>query len=421
MNLAMVNGELLPVPPVLGGAIEHTLFETVRSLGRSGMSVISAWARELDGIDLDPASTFYHVDLQEQEQRVLRALSGNLPAGLEDGVAARAFYYLNGVSDLLSQLDPDVIQVHNRPDFMPFLLRQFPQKRHILYMHNDPGYWEEKLRVSVAGIHKLVFVSRFLAQDFIRKFPNQASKAVVVYNSVDTNRWHPRLKTDSRTNAVRQQYNLPEGRTVLFVGRTVAPKGIQCLLPAMDLVRRSMPGVKLVIAGSPMFGAVHSNSFLEELKKIAGLMGDTVVFTGYVERDQTPYLYAAADVVVTPSVWHEPFGKVVVEAMASGVPVVGSGFGAIPEILQDGVTGLLVRNPADVQGLAGKILDLLSDLARRKTMGMEARRRAVARFSMPVRMARLQEFYASLETGGDMQDRLMSLGNSVEPSTAVHA
>jgi len=227
-------------------------------------------------------------------------------------------------------------------------------------------------------------------------FPKPISQRRSVLPSIGMRKTREIFLAPWYTENVRREYGLSAGRTVLFVGRTVYHKGLSFLLEAVDVARRRLPGVKLVVVGSPLFGAVKRNRFLKGLEERASEMGDAVSFTGYVDHDRTPYFYAAVDVVVVPSVWGEPFGKVVTESMAAGVPVIGSRRGAIPEIVEDGVEGALVDDPGDVEALAHCIVEMLEDAEKRREMGAAARRKAVAHFATPVRLARVQAFYGSM-------------------------
>ena len=399
MKVTMVSGERVPVPPIFGGPIPQTLFETAVSIRDPELTVISRWSDALKGLEIHPAHIFYHVDIDAQRKSVKDALGDRMPAGMGYAPVAQRFYYLNGVTGLLHDIDPDVIQVHGRPDFMPYLMKQFPGKRTVLYMHSETRfvYMDGPFDAVVHDIDRLVFVSRYLSCRFISRYPACAPKVTVIHNSVDTDKWHPKVGNAEETERVRRDYGLPRGRTVLFVGRTVPGKGLHCLLDAMEVVRCKAPDAKLLVVGSPGPGTAASRPYLERLKKRASLMGDAVAFTGYVDNNQTPYLYAAADVTVVPSLYREAFGKVVAESMATGVPVIASRRGGIPELIDDGIDGLLVENPEDAESLADPIVELLEHPIHRQEMGAAARRKAVEHFASPIRLARVRAFYTSLE------------------------
>ena len=388
MKVAIVNSDLLPVPPVLGGPIEQMLFETATSLKGLDLSVISRWASEVNGATGADPGMFFHVDIGAQKDRLRRALG-------RPAVSSR-FCYVNGVADLLLALDPDLIEVHNQPGFLSFLTRQFPEKPHVLYMHNGLHPHDSSMGEAAARCRAMVFVSHYLARHFQSRHPDAADKAQVIHNSVDTEIFHPRLRNDERTNRVRERYGLCGKQTVLFVGRTVQGKGVHCLLDAIEIVARVLPDVRLLVVGSPLFGAVDDSHFLAGMRRLASSLGDTVSFAGYVDYEQIPFCYAAADVTVVPSLCEEAFGKVVIESMATGTPVIGSRRGGIPEIVTDGADGILIADPRDAGLLACRLVEMLDDPDARRELGSEARRTAVARFALQTRLDKLRQLYQAL-------------------------
>jgi glycosyltransferase involved in cell wall biosynthesis len=108
-----------------------------------------------------------------------------------------------------------------------------------------------------------------------------------------------------------------------------------------------------------------------EIERALAPLGDRVVFHGSAEPDEMPAIYAAADLLVWPAV-DEAFGMVLLEAQAAGTPVVAGGYGGVPEIVADGVSGI-VTPPGDVAAFAQGIAALLDDPVRRRAMGTAAR------------------------------------------------
>ncbi len=150
-----------------------------------------------------------------------------------------------------------------------------------------------------------------------------------------------------------------EAPTLLYAGRLEQEKGIPVLLNAL---RRLPESARLIVAGDgsrrTQYEALSASLGLEE----------RVVFAGWQDSAQLAQLYRRCSVVVVPSTWPEPFGKVGVEAMAHGRPVVAFDVGGISQWLSDGLTGTLVP-PGDVGALASAISSLLADPARRELMG----------------------------------------------------
>jgi alpha-maltose-1-phosphate synthase len=151
-------------------------------------------------------------------------------------------------------------------------------------------------------------------------------------------------------------------KAILFVGRKFAPKGGPALLEAFARVRRVHPDARLWIVSS----AAPSS------------LPDGAVFHGTLGREPLARLYARASVFALPTV-REAFGLSFVEAMAFGLPVVAPRLEAIPEIVSDGETGILVP-PRDVGALARALCELLADPGRARRLGAAGRARAAERF-----------------------------------------
>jgi glycosyltransferase involved in cell wall biosynthesis len=162
----------------------------------------------------------------------------------------------------------------------------------------------------------------------------------------------------------------PDGPTILFVGRLHQRKGVDHLLRAMPEVLERAPETKLRIAGTG-----EREAQLKALKKELGL-GEEVEFLGFVPDEDLPDLYASATVFTMPSLY-EGFGIVMIEAMASSVPVVAFATGGAPEVIEDGVNGYL----ADPETLADHLADVLEDPAGAAAMGQRGRQLVEERYS----------------------------------------
>ena len=167
-------------------------------------------------------------------------------------------------------------------------------------------------------------------------------------------------------------------RRVLYVGRverTSRWKGLQVLVDALPRLREVVPGVGLDVVGD--------GDDVEALQEQARRLGvaDLVTWHGRVAHEDLPEHYRRAGVTVLPSLTEaESFGMTLVEAMASGCPVVGSDVGGIPFVVRDGVDGLLVR-PGDAQALADALAEVLTDATRAEDLGTAGRDAALERWA----------------------------------------
>jgi glycosyltransferase involved in cell wall biosynthesis len=204
----------------------------------------------------------------------------------------------------------------------------------------------------------VIAVSGFTAET-IRRFLSIPSQALrVVRNGIDS-----RAFEGGDPARFRESFPSLGDKTVLYVGRLERSKGLHYLIPAFARVLAMVPDATLAIVGK------GSDSYVRELKLSAKSAGvsDKVAFTGRIPQDLMRDAYAASSVVVLPSLM-EGFGISVLESMAASRPCVATRVGAVPEILKDGETGLLVR-PADPQELGDAMTRLLSDRGLRIEMG----------------------------------------------------
>lgn len=155
------------------------------------------------------------------------------------------------------------------------------------------------------------------------------------------------------------------GDSVTFVGRMEVEKGVDALLAAAAQLQEC----RFVFVGDG-----------RERVRWAATASSNCSFVGSRTGKALETIYRQSRLIVVPSVWWEPFGLVVAEAMSYGKPVIASRSGALPELVEDGVTGLLFP-PADVPSLVNAIRSLWSDQARVAAMGREARRVATNRFA----------------------------------------
>jgi glycosyltransferase involved in cell wall biosynthesis len=183
------------------------------------------------------------------------------------------------------------------------------------------------------------------------------------------------------------------------VGRLTQWKGQHVLIEAAALVRQRFPNVTFQIIGSAMFGESSYEAMLKRRVMELGLE-EYVEFLGF--RDDVGILVDRLDVLVHASILEEPFGRVITEGMLGGKPVVATRGGGVPEIVIDGITGLLVPM-ADVGSMADAICKLLGDPILREQMGREGRKRANQHFTTDQTVPQLESVFE--QVGGAHRKR----------------
>jgi starch synthase len=175
---------------------------------------------------------------------------------------------------------------------------------------------------------------------------------------IDTDEFRPEARKDDSP------------KSVLFAGRLEEHKGADVLLKAIPRVLAKHPDCQFVFVGTVS----------TELENEVKAASSSARFQGFTIRQEVVPLYQKASVFVAPSMWDNS-PNTIYEAMACGTPVVATRVGGIPELVEDGITGLLVA-PSDVHALADAIIALLDNPARRSQMGYCARAKAVGEFAV---------------------------------------
>jgi L-malate glycosyltransferase len=271
--------------------------------------------------------------------------------------------------------DIRVIHSTDRPRdaFACTLLARITRARSIVHVHVGYAEWMSGLRRrSIRSADALIAISQFVKHTLAASgHPGRTTH--VVLNAIDLDRWEPDVGRDE----ARAELGIPDGAPVVVtVCRLFEAKGPEQLIRAIAIVRDELPDVRLVIVGDDGPEQGRYTSHLAEVAAGLGLT-DQVLFLG--RRSDVPRLMAAADVFAMPS-FDEPFGLVYLEAMAMERPVVALTNGGTPEVVVDGVTGLL-SEPGDMEALAGNLVRLLRDPSLRKQMGGHGRRRVEEHFT----------------------------------------
>jgi phosphatidylinositol alpha-1,6-mannosyltransferase len=233
---------------------------------------------------------------------------------------------------------------------------------HGSYARLDRAYprWSRAIYASAFRRATLVAVSRHTAEVVGAVLPGV--RVAIIENGVDVGRFVGIEKTTGHPP------------TVLFVGAVKVRKGVDVLIRAFALARESIPEARLLIVGS-LDAEPEYASAQQALAADLGL-ADAVTFAGRVSDADLLSAYAAADVFALPSVnigWKfEGFGLALLEASAAGLPVIGSRDCGAADAVQDGVTGLLVKQ-GDVEGLANALIRLLRDRELARRMGAAGR------------------------------------------------
>lgn len=274
-----------------------------------------------------------------------------------------------------------------------------PWKREQLGLGYDLSCWIEKTALEMAD--GIIAVSESMKRDLLELFTVDPRRVRVIYNGIDIEEYRPVVG-----RAVLHRFGIdPDLPYVLFVGRITRQKGIIHLINAIKYLE---PNTQVVLCA----GAPDTQDIATEMERGVRAIQQThnrvLWITEILDKPTLIELYSHAAVFCCPSIY-EPFGIIILEAMACGTPVVASAVGGIKEVVVDGTTGILVgldqysespfepKDPeAFARDLAAPINRLIGDEDLRRQMSEAGRKRAIELFSWRAIAKQAYEFYQEL-------------------------
>ncbi|OAG27678.1 hypothetical protein TH606_05635 [Thermodesulfatator autotrophicus] len=233
----------------------------------------------------------------------------------------------------------DVLLIFKPFDFVAtYFVKKRNPKCLTVFISGGEDFWHFD-RFFLKSVDLVISVSKENARLLKKRYRKEA---IIIPNGVDVNKFKPYKEERKR---LRENFKIEEKKVLLSVGRIVGWKGYQLVIKAL----KNLPSeyVYVLIGDGP---------YLKDLKLLAKSLGveKRVFFLGAKEHNELPRFYSIGDVFVQPSVGHEAFGITVIEAMACGLPVVGSTSGGIKELIEDGFNGFLFEK-GNLKDLTEKI------------------------------------------------------------------
>jgi glycosyltransferase involved in cell wall biosynthesis len=289
-------------------------------------------------------------------------------------------FSLSAVGALLGacrQFKPDVINAHY---FVPTGLAAVLAQRLLgipvvlsLVGRDVPGpatppLWRHYGRMIAGLAADVIYISEY-CRCALYGSPN-GGKGQTIHYGADTSEFSPQVSSAG----LRGKLGLGESARVLFaLQRLSREKRVGVMIESMRYVSRKMNDVVLIVGGEG-----PEETRLKELSARIGV-SERVIFAGFIPQEELPHYYGLADLFVFHSLY-ETFGIALAQALTSGMPVVSVNCTAIPELVEDGVNGILIP-PNEPHQLAAGIMRLLEDATLRETYGKRAREKALAKFN----------------------------------------
>lgn len=370
------------------GGVEWVVYEIIKGLNKSKFkSILFCLTKQWD---LDDSKSLKYMLRKEG----IKIIDLNFKSSANPIYFVRNIWNMLKLCRLLKKNEIDIVQTHEffsgTMGRLAAMIAKVPVK---IWMVHKCDRWKRSYHI---------LIDRFLSKktdiiiansDSVKKFTSEfenipINQFITIYNGVDLSRFNDSISSMDKSKELDVKNNQP---IICVIGRMAVQKGYKYLIKAIPQVIKEFPRLKLLIIGG---GGVPSETTEEEIKSLVKTLGlkNKVKFLGW--REDIGRILAMCDLFVLPSLW-EGFGLSNVEAMAAGIPVVATKVDAIPEVVSDGETGILVP-PKHSGALANAIITLLEDPEKMKKMGQAGKKRAFTLFSAKRMVKDYEKLYRSI-------------------------
>jgi len=330
LRIAIIAPDSLPIPSKLGGAIETLTTSLLEYNERSSdpceFTVFNKFRKHVV-LDNSYAST----NLVFIKENVVVSFVYKYFWAILRRVLRRDLYpRSNFISKCVEEIEKhnyDYILVEGGC-YQILQIKSAMSTKIILHLHTDILNIKTPLcRETTRACYKILCVSDYLKERLIEIDNSNRDKTFILKNCIDLKLFR---KNEMFRSEIRSQLNIcASDMLIMYCGRLSEEKGVKELLLAFEAM--GVRNTKLVIVGSSWFSSNIKTEYVRSLELIAERIGESVVFTGYIEQKILPRYYSAADIFVCPSTGNEAAGLVVVEALACGVPAIVTRKGGLVE------------------------------------------------------------------------------------------
>ena len=361
MKIAMLHWGF---PPIIGGVETHLIF-LMPELVKMGHKV-SLLTGSADGAPLE--FDFKGAKIYRSQFYDLNWLFKSNFQEVDDNVWDVTF-------DFLDRVKPEIIHAHNMHYFSRYhtrVLEHYALKHKVPLVLTAHNTWKDKLFLDLTcktAWDKIIAISHYIIRELVSVGVTE-EKVVVIHHGIDNNFFSSKKPSSS---IFKDHPKLKGKKKIVFnPARMGLAKGCDITIEAFKLVKEKFPDALLLMSGSGNiidWGLTQNKeiAFFISLIKHLNLEESVYINTFSIDKEM-PELYRLADVIVYPSSVEEPFGLAMLEAMASGKPIIVADSGGMPEIIQNEINGYVVPK-RNHEALAEKIIRLLSDDDLRTRLG----------------------------------------------------
>lgn len=379
MKILIVSPFSFPVPAIKGGAvqtlIDGIIFQNER-YGKIELEVASIYDERAMEISSKFSKTkFIYYKYPKIIKNIDLLISKAISKVKKQDNGNRKFLWkiivIHKIRKLLKKRKYDAIVLENSAYLLNIL-----RSKSIVNKYEDKIFYHvhnvlpKRYYVDAFKFLKCIAISNFIKKNIVEETKILNNKVQILRNGFNNKNFTKELELEERKN-IKNKLGIKENSKVLiFVGRIEPYKGIMEILRALERIDRD--DITLLIVGSVNFSEKQTSIFESKVNELIYKMKEKIVSTGYVPYEDIWKYYKVADIAILPSMWDEPSGLTIAEAMASGLPVITTNSGGIPEYMNSEFGVLLERDNMIVDNIIKNIDIMLENLGIWKQKGQLA-------------------------------------------------
>lgn len=373
MKIAIICSSGLPVPAVKGGAIE-TLVEIIckenEVYKKIDIDVYSIYDEEaiIESKKYEKSNFIYLCKNKNYMKIRNKLVSFNRKILKLDST----YTYSKEIAKRINNSYDKVIIEGDSSIIIPIAKKVDKEKIYFHIHHNPLSTNHNQFKKEISSINSVITVSEFISEAMKECMIPKSVQTVILKNCTDIQKFNKSRYINERIK-LRKQYEVnDEDIVIMFSGRPVPQKGIKELLLAFKSLCSKYNNIKLLIVGNSGFGKEITTEFDKTLKDIAETIKEKVIFTGFIHNSKMPQIHAMSDIAVIPSIYDDPAPLVVMECMASGLPIITTDSGGIPEYIGNDNCICVKRDNSIVDNLGIALEELIINKEYRNTLGEKA-------------------------------------------------
>lgn len=366
MNICLIMPNVFPVPATKGGATEMLITNLLRENERKGLikfTCISVYDKEAESISQEYKYTDFIYIKQKRK---------NLDLTFETQDEAFKLYMDEIYKKIKDKQFDFIIIEGGEISGYNYLLEKLPNQRCLVHIHGNV-IGDNKINDKI--YEKFIAISKYTFEIILEDKKIDRNKIELLYNAIDLKNFQRNITYQEKLQ-LRAKYGIAQDDVVIvYAGRTIPVKGVKELIESFKKLN-NLQKCKLLIVGSANYGEQVKTDYDYEIEELAKDIKDKIKFTGYIDNEELYKIHNISDIAIVPSMWEELFGLVVVEFMSSGLPLIVTKSGGIPEIVDDNCAYVIDKDENLIDNMAAKIDYLVQNENIRKNMGIKGRERA---------------------------------------------